>query len=112
MASLALNVSSNENPDRVLALLKQLAAEVRADDTFKDVVLRDPDVLGVDKINGREVTYPINVRVQANQRDGVLRELRRRILLAFARERIELGAAANFVILERSDPTAAPGPVV
>ncbi|HLI75987.1 MAG TPA: mechanosensitive ion channel domain-containing protein [Acidobacteriaceae bacterium] len=105
VASLALSVSSREDPDRVVALLKQLAAEVRADGAFKDVLLSDPDVPGVDRIAGREVTYPINVRVQVNQRDGVLRELRRRILLAFEREGIELGAAANTLIVERPDPT-------
>ncbi len=108
VASLAVSVNSRESPDRVLLLLRRLAAEVRADEAFQDVVLNDPDVPGVDRIAGREVTYPISIRVRANQRDGVLRELRRRILVAFHKEGIELGAATNLVVVERVDPTTPP----
>ena len=110
VASLALSVSSGEDPDRVLALLKQIAAEVRTDDAFKDVVLTDPDVPGVDRIAGREVAYPINLRVRVNQRDGVLRELRRRILLRFVREGIELGTPSSTVLVEHAQPPREPSP--
>ncbi len=105
VASLALSVSSRENPDRVLALLRKLAAEIRTDDAFKDVILSDPDVPGVDRIAGREVTYPINLRVRINQRDGVLRELRRRILAAFEQQGIELGTPATLVISQPEMPS-------
>ncbi len=107
VGTLSLNVSSREDPDRVLAVLKQVAAEVRADDAFRDIVLADPEVPGVDRIAGREVTYPINLRVRATQRDGVLRELRRRILLTFAREHIDLGTGTATLVLERTEPTTA-----
>jgi small-conductance mechanosensitive channel len=83
VASLPVSVDSSVNPDTVVALLTKLAIEVRNDPAFRQVVIDDPVVLGVDKINGREVIYPINIRVRANQKDGVLRELRRRILIAF-----------------------------
>lgn len=100
VASLAVTVNAAENPDRVVFLLKQIAAEIRADEAFRDIILADPDVLGVNNIAAREVTYPVNVRVRANQRDGVLRELRRRILLAFDRQHIQLGAPATLVFAE------------
>ena len=106
VASLALSVSTREDPDRVVAILRQLAAEVRADEAFREVVLSDPDVLGVDRISGHEVIYPINLRVKVNQRDGVLRELRRRILLAFEREKIEFGSSSSTLVIEPPDPTA------
>ena len=105
VASLTLSVSADENPDRVLALLKQLAAEVRADEAFHDIILTTPDVPGVDKITGREVLYPINLRVQVNQRDAVLRELRRRILLAFTREGIALGTPTTLVLQQSRGAT-------
>lgn len=108
VASLALSVSSSEDPDRVVTLLKQIAAEVRADEAFKDVVLAGPDVPGVDRIAGREVTYPISLRVRANQRDGVLRELRRRILLAFERESIQLGTPATLILTQPGAPLSQP----
>lgn len=107
VATLNLSVDTKENPDRVIALLTQLTAEVRSDEAFKDVIIANPDIPGVDKISGHEVLYPINLRVRANQKDGVLRELRRRILIAFAKENIAFGSATSTLVLER-DPTALP----
>ena len=108
VATLPVSVSTSENPDRVVKVLTQVAEEVRRDEAFKDVVIDEPTVLGVDKISGHEVIYPVNVRVQVNQRDGVLRELRRRILLAFEKENISFGTASSTLVLERPDPTIAP----
>lgn len=108
VATLPVSVNTTENPDRVMQVLKSVAEDVRQDTAFKDVVIDDPVVLGVDKISGHEVVYPINVRVQVNQRDGVLRELRRRILLAFEKDGIAFGTSSSTLVLERQDPTAAP----
>jgi small conductance mechanosensitive channel len=108
VATLPVSVSTTENPDRVFQVLTQVANQVRQDEAFKEVVIDNPSVLGVDKISGHEVIYPINLRVQVNQRDGVLRELRRRILLAFEKEKIAFGTASSTLVLERPDPTSAP----
>jgi small-conductance mechanosensitive channel len=109
IASLNVSVDASANPDKVIALLTRLANDVRNDSIFKDVVVADPVVLGVDKIDGRAVTYPIQIRVRANQRDGVLRELRRRIILAFEKDGIPLGNdPANMLILRAPNPTAPP----
>jgi moderate conductance mechanosensitive channel len=105
VAILQLSVDTRENPDRVMAILLELARELRADDAFKDVVIADPTILGVDKITGHEVIYPINLRVRANQRDPVLRELRRRILIAFRKENIEFGSTTSTIVTERSEQT-------
>lgn len=110
VATLTISVDTAANPDQVIELLKQIAGEVRSDVAFKNVAISDPDILGVDKINGREVLYPINLRVRANQRDGVLRELRRRIILAFDKQGIPFGSASSTLILQRPDPTAPPAP--
>ena len=103
VASLAVSVSTREDPDRVLAILRQVAAEVRADEALRDVVLSDPTVLGVDRIAGLEAFYPVSLSVQPNQRDGVLRELRRRLLLAFTRENIAFGTPSSTVFVERNE---------
>jgi small-conductance mechanosensitive channel len=109
VATLNVSVDASANPDKVIALLTRLATDVRKDSIFKDVAVADPVVLGVDKIDGRAVTYPIQIRVRANQRDGVLRELRRRIILTFEKEGIPLGNdPANMLILRAPNPTAPP----
>jgi moderate conductance mechanosensitive channel len=108
IAQLNVSVDASANPDKVITLLSRLAEEIHNDSVFKDLVLADPRILGVDKIEGRAVTYPVQIRVRANQRDIVLRELRRRIILAFEKDGIPLGNdPANFLIL-RPNPTTPP----
>jgi len=110
IAVLNVSVDASANPDKVIALLGKIAGEVRNDSAFKDIAIADPVILGVDKIEGRAVTYPVQIRVRANQRDGVLRELRRRIILAFEKDGIPLGNdPANMLILRAApNPTAPP----
>jgi small conductance mechanosensitive channel len=104
VATLNVSVDSSANPDTVMAALRELAEAVRNDAAFKDVVLADPEIVGVDKILGREVIYPVNLRVRANQKDGVLRELRRRILLTFDKQGIPLGNTQPTLVLNQQPP--------
>ena len=109
VASLSISVDASADPDKVIRILQTVAMGVRKDDTFKTVILDDPSVPGIDKIAGREVTYPINIRVRVNQKDGVLRELRRRVIQTFEQEGIPLGIdPANLFIVKATDPTAPP----
>lgn len=111
VASLPVSVDASANPDRVMDILRRLANDVRNDSAFKDIAISDPDILGVNDIRGREIIYPVNIRVRANQRDPVLRELRRRIILAFEKEGIPLGISSNMLVMQqRPDPTAPPAP--
>jgi moderate conductance mechanosensitive channel len=109
VASLNVSVDASANPDKVISILSKVASDVRHDSVFKDIAVADPIIPGVDKIEGRAVTYPVQIRVRANQRDGVLRELRRRIIIAFEKEGIPLGNdPANMLILRAPNPTAPP----
>lgn len=111
VANLPVSVDASADPDRVIAILQRIAAEVRADSTLKDIVIADPTIPGVDKIDGRSVTYPVIIRVRANQKDVVLRELRRRIIQTFERSGIPLGSASDLLILQHSkESTALPAP--
>ncbi len=108
IASLPVSVDAAADPDRVMDLLRQVALEVRRDPAFADVAIADPDILGVDKIAGREITYPVNIRVRANQKDGILRALRRAILIKFEEEGIPLGTPTSTVVMQQHDATAPP----
>ena len=109
LATLNVSVDASANPDKVITVLRTIATGVRNDSAFKDIAIADPTILGVDKIEGRAVTYPVQIRVRANQRDPVLRELRRRIILTFEKEGIPLGNdPANMLILRAPNPTAPP----
>ena len=109
VASLTLSVDASADPDRVLAILRSTALAVRNDPAFQQIALADPVIPGIDAINGRVVTYPISIRVAINQKDAILRELRRRILLAFEQNSIPLGSDPNNILLiPHPDPTAPP----
>jgi len=114
VGTLNVSVDAREDPDRVMSVLKTLANQVRTDEAFKDIVISDPNILGVDKISGYEVVYPINVRVQVNQRDGVMRELRRRVLMSFNKENIAFGSSNSTMIVQSPAPdphvTTTPAP--
>ena len=110
VATLNVSVDASANPDKVISLLADVASQVRNEPEFKDIAVADPIILGVDKIEGRAVTYPVQIRVHTNKRDIVLRELRRRIILAFEKNGIPLGNdPANMLILRATpNPTAPP----
>jgi small conductance mechanosensitive channel len=108
VASLPVSVDASADPDRVMALLREIAADVRKDPAFNTVAIADADILGVDKITGREVIYPVNFRVKANQKDGILRELRRRILRRFESEGIPLGMATSTIVMQSAHDSTVP----
>jgi small conductance mechanosensitive channel len=109
VASLNMVVDASADPDKVLEILRAVCAEVRKDATVNAVILSDPSVPGIDSISGRAVTYPITFQVKINQKDAVLRELRRRILQAFEENSIPLGTdPANLLLHPHPDPTAPP----
>jgi len=108
VAILTLAVDATADPERVLNILRTTALEVRNDSAFQSVTLADPIVPGIDAIVGRLVTYPVSIRVAINQKDAILRELRRRILQAFAENSIPLGTDPNNVLLMRHGDSTAP----
>jgi small conductance mechanosensitive channel len=91
VATLSVTVDATADPDKVIRVLRDTALAVRNDPRFGNIALADPDVPGVDAISGRVVTYPVAMRVRINQKDAILRELRRRVIQAFEQSAIPLG---------------------
>ena len=79
LATINVSVDFSADPDKVMALLKQVAMGVRNDPKYKDVFLADPVLLGVDAIKGSQVIYPVQLRTRANQQWAAQRETQRRI---------------------------------
>jgi small-conductance mechanosensitive channel len=99
-SQVTLHVSADygENSDRVVELLEQVAAEFYGDAQFKDDVVSEPQVPGIERVHGNEVDYLMLVKVRPGKQYGVARELRRRIKAAFEQNNIKAGTPTQVYI--------------
>lgn len=99
-SQVTLHVSADysENSDHVVELLQEVAKEFFNDPTFKDDIVAEPQVPGIERVRGNEVDYLMLVKVRPGQQYGVARELRRRIKVCFEKSGIKAGAPAQVVI--------------
>ena len=70
VATINVSVDFSADPDKVLALLKEVAMGVRNDPAYSDVFISDPVLLGVDTIKGSQVIYPVQLKTQGRQTMG------------------------------------------
>jgi moderate conductance mechanosensitive channel len=78
-----LGISYSEDPDRVMALLREIGAGLQADDKFGPMILEPIEIQGVDAFADWWVTLKLRIKTVAQKQWDVGRELRRRILKAF-----------------------------
>ncbi|WP_145009031.1 mechanosensitive ion channel domain-containing protein [Pseudomonas oryzihabitans] len=89
-AALRISVGYGEDIERAIAELKDIGAGMRADEGFKDLILADLEIWGVDAVDGSMVTLAGQMRCIDKGRWGVQRELNRRILERFRERGIEI----------------------
>jgi len=82
VATVNVSVDFSADPDKVTALLKSIAMDIRTSQEFHSVFIEDPQVLGVDALHGSEVVIPVVFKTLATQQYGPVREFRRRVRLA------------------------------
>lgn len=112
VATVNISVDFSSNPDEVMTLLKKVAMDVRTSDTFKDVFVNDPQVLGVDSVKGSQLIFPVLFKTLPTQQYGVIREFQRRVRLALEEHhllpgdplRVYAGAAATTQAHEDAPP--------
>jgi small conductance mechanosensitive channel len=97
--TLQVSVDYSENSDRVVQLLQDVARDFYEDLGFKNDVVAEPQVPGIDRVRGLEVEYLILVKVRPGQQYAVARELRRRIKACFEENKIKAGAPQVFPAL-------------
>jgi len=82
-ASVSINVTFDTDIERATETLKQIGADLREDPAFKDLILNDIEVWGVDAVDGSMVTLVGRMQCIDKGRWGVQREINRRILERF-----------------------------
>lgn len=102
--NMQVSVDYSENSDRVVELLKQVAQAFYHDETFKQDVVAEPQVPGIDHVRGKEVDYLMTVKVRPGKQYGVARELRRQIKACFEKNQIKAGVPTQ--VLSGHTPNA------
>lgn len=96
--ALHVAVSYQENSDRVIALLKQVGAELWHDPQYQDVLAAEPQVPGIERVAPGEVDYLMLLKTRPGAQYGVTRELRRRVKACLEQNRIQpAGPAAVYL---------------
>lgn len=107
-AVLDIGVGYGEDIDRVRSLLERVGKEMRADPEWANVMLEDPQVLGVDALGDSAVVLKMVVKTEPIRQWDVARELRRRIKKAFDEEGIEIPFPQR-TVWHRTDPPRGSG---
>ena len=117
-----LGIAYREDPERVTAVLQQVGASLQADDRYGPSILAPLEIVGVDAFADAAVQLKMRIKTVPLKQWEVGRELRRRILKAFAEHGIEIPSPHRVVMMQmerdadrelssRTPPPApAPGP--
>jgi small conductance mechanosensitive channel len=89
-ALLDIGVAYKENVDDVVAVMKEVAATMRADNVFAPKILADFEVLGLDSFGDSSVNIKARFKTMPLEQWNVAREYRRRIKAAFDAKGIEI----------------------
>ncbi len=89
-AVMDVGVAYRENIDEVFTIIRGVAAEMRADAQFKDIILEDVDLAGVENWADSAVAIRFRIKVQPTQQGVVKREFLRRLKAAFDAHGIEI----------------------
>jgi small conductance mechanosensitive channel len=106
VATVNVSVDFSADPDAVIKLLRKIAMDVRNSDEFREVVLEDPKVLGLDSVKGSQMIFPVVFKTRANQQYDLVREFQRRVRLALEENHL-LPGDPNRVFQFRADADAA-----
>ena len=109
-AMLDLDVGFNEEPDAIAQVLRDVAAEMRADPAWKLALLADLEVMGVEKFTDAAWVMRVRIRTQPTRRWAVQRELNRRVKYRFDKLAIESPFTSSRA-LSNVPPPAASGSV-
>lgn len=89
-AVLEIGVGYGEDPDRVIAILEEIAAEIHADPVFGSLLLEEPSVPGVEAFGDSAIQIRMMAKTLPLKQWDVARELRRRIKHRFDAEGVEI----------------------
>jgi len=103
-ALLDIDVAYDTDIARATELLVDTADALRADTEWRDAILDDPEVLGVEQLGANSVVLRLSMKVRAGHQWKVAREARVRVKRAFDEAGIEIPFQQRTVTLRGPDP--------
>jgi small-conductance mechanosensitive channel len=103
-AAVRVSIALGQDVNLAADTLKEIGASLREDDAFKDGILSDFSLWGVDAVDGSSVTLAGQIQCRDSARWGVQREFNRRVLDRFTECGIEIAnPQRSFVIVKGGD---------
>lgn len=109
-AAVTIAVGYREDTDRVSKVLSEIVADMRRDPLFRDQMLGDLELWGVDQLGSYAVTIKGQVRTTVSGRWSVQREINRRVVRRFEALGIEIPFPVQTVLLGDAQPPGAKPP--
>ncbi|MDO9500741.1 mechanosensitive ion channel domain-containing protein, partial [Falsiroseomonas sp.] len=100
-AVLDISVAYGEDTDRVVEVMKEVAADIRADPKFNPIVRDDLEVLGVERLADSGVVIRARIKGEPMARWSLGREFNRRIKQRFDQLGIEIPYPHQKLVIER-----------
>ncbi|MFI8992959.1 mechanosensitive ion channel family protein [Streptomyces sp. NPDC053542] len=107
-AVLDVSVAYDANLDTVYSVLEETGHAIRQDPEFKDVLLEEPSIWGVQSLDADGVVVRVVVKTAPLKQWAVTRELRRRAKEALDAAGVEIPFPQRTVWMRTDDNTAAP----
>jgi len=85
-----IGVAYKENTDNVIEIMKKVGKEIMAEPELKSIILEEPEIFGVDKLDNSSVVIKGRIKTKPISQWRVGREYLRRIKLAFDENNIEI----------------------
>lgn len=86
----SVSVAYKEDPDRVIAVLKEIAGQLQLEEPYQSAILAPLDVLGVDQLGDFAVLIKARLKTMPGKQWLVGREMNRRIKQRFEEAQIEM----------------------
>jgi len=96
-AVLDVSVGYGEDLARVTRVLREVAHELWEDDDFKDLIIEEPEVTGVEMLAADSVNLRVLIKTRPLEQWAVAREMRQRIKSRFDHEGIEIPFAQRVI---------------
>lgn len=88
LATIDFPVAINEDPEKVIGILKGVVAGMAEDRKWRHALLEEPTVLGVESMSGGTMVIRVLIKCAPNQQFGPQRDIRERGQMALAKAHV------------------------